>query len=81
MTESQDLRSAIIALAGQVEALLPQARSALGEARFIEMVSRNGQIRQEALRGVNDKTLIEDQAWLDQALADLLGVVGRSDTA
>jgi hypothetical protein len=80
VTESQRLREAVAALATQVDALLPQARGALGEARFAEIAGRTGQIRQEALRGVNDKTLVEDQVWLDQTLAELLGAVGGTAT-
>jgi hypothetical protein len=75
MSEPDDVARAVAALAAQVEALLPQARAGLGEARFAEIAGRTGQIRQEALRGVNDKTLVEDQAWLDLTLAELLGVV------
>lgn len=77
MTESQDVREAVAALAAQVDALLPQARAALGEARFAEIAARSGQIRGEARRGVNDKTLAEDQVWLDQTIAELLGAAGR----
>lgn len=76
MAESKDVRDAVAALAAQVEALLPQARAGLGEARFAEIAGRTGQIRQEALRGLNDKSLVEDQVWLDGTLAELLGVVG-----
>jgi len=76
MSESDELRSATAALAAQILALLPQARPALGEARFAEIASRAGQIRQEALRGVNDKSLVEDTPWLDQTIAELLGLAG-----
>jgi len=72
-----DLQAAVVGLAGQVEALLPQARQTLGEQRFAELAGRTGQIRQEALRGINEKTLLEDRVWLDQSLAELLGVVQR----
>jgi len=76
LAESQDVGDAVAALAAQVDALLPQARGALGEARFAEIASRNGQIRQEALRGVNEKSLAENQVWLDRTIAELLGAVG-----
>jgi hypothetical protein len=76
VAESQDVRDAVAALAAQVDALLPQARDALGEARFAEIAGRNGQIRQEALRGVNQKSLVENQVWLDRTIAELLGAVG-----
>jgi hypothetical protein len=72
---SGETQTVVKALTGQIQALLPQARAALGEARHAEIAGRNGQIRQEALRGVNDKTLVEDKAWLDQTLSDLLGLV------
>lgn len=52
-----------------------QARTALGEAAYAEVAARTGQIRHEALRGVNDKTLLEGKVWLDGALARLLGLV------
>jgi hypothetical protein len=38
-------------------------------------VSRTGQIRQEAMRGVAAGTLVEDKVWLDGILAELLGLV------
>ena len=77
-TGSEDLRAAVAAVAAQIGDLLPQARAALGEARFAEIAGRTGQIRQEALRGVNDKTLAEDKVWLDRMLAELLGAAGTS---
>ena len=45
------------------------------EAAYAEVAARTGQIRHEALRGVNDKTLLEGKVWLDGALARLLGLV------
>ena len=72
--ESESIRTTIGALTAQIGSLLPQARAVLGEARFAEIAGRAGQIRQEALRGVNDKTLAEDMVWLDRTLAELLGL-------
>jgi hypothetical protein len=69
----------VTALADQVSALLPQARPRLGEARFAELAGRTSQIRQEALRGINAKTLLEDKVWLDEMLAELLGVLAGPD--
>ena len=77
MSVSDELPSAVAALSAQIFSLLPQARPGLGEARHADIASRAGQIRQEALRGVNHKTLVEDKAWLDAVLAELLGLVGR----
>jgi hypothetical protein len=71
------MEDVVTALSGQIMALLPQARPALGEARYAEMAGRTAQIRQEARRGVNAKTLVESKIWLDQALAELLGLVPR----
>jgi hypothetical protein len=76
-----DVASACAALAAQVFELLPQARPGLSEARYAEIAARAGQIRQEALRGVNDKTLVEDKPWLDQTIADLLGVINGNPRA
>jgi hypothetical protein len=76
VAESQDVRDAVAALAAQVDALLPQARGALGESRSAEIAGRIGQIRQEALRGVNQESLAENQVWLDRMVAELLGAVG-----
>ena len=78
MDEAGELQRVIVALTDQIGALLPQARSRVGEAKFAEIAGRVGQIRHEALRGLNDKILLEDKVWLDQALAELLGVVGSS---
>jgi hypothetical protein len=69
------LQAVVMALAEQVAVLLPQARACLGEARFAGLAGRTGQIHHEALRGVNDKTLLEDKVWLDETLAELLGLV------
>ena len=72
-----ETRVVVTALTGQIQALLPQARPAIGEARYAELAGRTGQIRQEAARGANELTLIEDKAWLDQVLAELLGLLPR----
>lgn len=79
MGEPGELQQVIVALADQIDALLPQARAKLGEAGFAELAGRTGQIRHEAVRGLNDKTLLEDKAWIDQTLAKLLGLVGTRD--
>lgn len=72
-----ETRVVVTALTGQIQALLPQARPALGEARYAELAGRTGQIRREAGRGANELTLIEAKAWLDQVLAELLGLLPR----
>ena len=75
MDEPDEMQRVVIALTDQIEALLPQARDRLGEPGFAKVAGRTSQIRHEALRGVNDKTLLEDKVWLDQKLAELLGLV------
>jgi hypothetical protein len=72
-----DIQAVVEALAAQLEELIRQARPSLGEARFAELAARAGQIRQEARRGVNGKTLLEDKVWLDEKLGELLGRVSR----
>ena len=75
MDPSEDISAVVSALCDQVGALLPQARARLGEARHAEIAGRTDQIRHEASRRINAKTLVEDKAWLDQTLAQLLGLV------
>ena len=77
MATTSDSQAVVTALAGQIQALLPQVRAALGEARYAELAGRTGQIRQEAARGANELTLVEDKEWLDQVLAELLGLLPR----
>lgn len=73
----EDIQTVVEALATQLEELIRQQRPSLGEARFAELAARAGQIRQEARRGVNGKTLLEDKVWLDEKVAELLGRVSR----
>jgi hypothetical protein len=73
----EDMQAVVEALAIQLEALIRQARTSLGEALFAALSARVGQIRQEGRRGVNGKTLLEDKVWLDEKLAELLGRVSR----
>jgi hypothetical protein len=74
---NEEMQAVVEALAAQLEALISQARASLGEARFAALAARVGQIRQEARRGINGKTLLEDKVWLDEKLAELIGRVSR----